>query len=242
MHRFRARRGTGLSLWRLNAFNRSRACGRRCCCCVSIYVLCTNHEVVVFQPRIGTALDLGSVANYTFYSNPPAPPFSTGLLGIFISHLYPTAPPSVVFVVVALSLSTALHLLSHRKSPYTCTSPAPATRQTPQLVSAPRVPVSAVVSRDCAPPPWQDILNEIFVDLHKAYDALDQGHALEILEGYGMFPQVLRLLIQYWYQATMAERVSGYYMEPFQGYCGVTQGGTLSPRTLNVVVYAIICH
>ena len=59
-----------------------------------------NHEVAVFQPWTGTAPNLGSVANCNFYSNPPAPPVSTGFLDIFIYPLYPTAPPSVSFVLV----------------------------------------------------------------------------------------------------------------------------------------------
>ena len=51
----------------------------------SVRVLCTNHEVVVFQPRTGTARDLVSVANYTFYCSPTAPPVSTDFMDIFIS-------------------------------------------------------------------------------------------------------------------------------------------------------------
>ena len=37
-------------------------------------VMCPNHDVVVFQPQKWTDLYLGSVANYKFYSNPPALP------------------------------------------------------------------------------------------------------------------------------------------------------------------------
>ena len=34
----------------------------------------------------------------------------------------------------------------------------------------------------------EEVLYVIFLDLHKAYDALDRSRCLEILEGYGMFP------------------------------------------------------
>ena len=34
----------------------------------------------------------------------------------------------------------------------------------------------------------QDMFYEVFVYIHNAYDALDRGHALEILEGYGVDP------------------------------------------------------
>ena len=34
----------------------------------------------------------------------------------------------------------------------------------------------------------EEVLYVIFVDLHKAYDALDRSRCLEILEGYGVEP------------------------------------------------------
>ena len=107
--------------------------------------VCPNHEVVVFQPWTGTAPDLGAVANYTFYSNPPAPPVSTGLLDIFIYPLYPTAPPSVSFVLVS-HLSCTLsppHLPKqisvHLEVTYTHRPPSSASR----LCAPHRVPTSA---------------------------------------------------------------------------------------------------
>ena len=36
----------------------------------------------------------------------------------------------------------------------------------------------------------QAVMYEICLDIHKAYDALDQGHALTVLERYGVVPQV----------------------------------------------------
>ena len=51
--------------------------------CVCMYfwptvrVVCQDNEVVVLQTRTDTALDLGSISNYIFNSNPPAPPIST---------------------------------------------------------------------------------------------------------------------------------------------------------------------
>ena len=38
----------------------------------------------------------------------------------------------------------------------------------------------------------------IFLDLTKAYDALDRSRCLEILEGYGVGPNARRLLTTYW--------------------------------------------
>ena len=70
----------------------------------------------------------------------------------------------------------------------------------------------------------QEVLFDIFVDLHKAYDTLDRWCDLAVMKGYGVFPQVFCLLTRYWDRMTMAARVSGYYGDPFQGSRGVTQG------------------
>ena len=56
-----------------------------------------------------------------------------------------------------------------------------------------------------------EVLYVIFLDLHKAYDALDRSRCLEILEGYDVGPQARRLLQTYWRQLTMVARVGGYY-------------------------------
>ena len=40
----------------------------------------------------------------------------------------------------------------------------------------------------------------------------------------------------------MVEMASGYYMDPFQGFWGVTQGGALSPKIFNFVVDVIVRH
>ena len=55
----------------------------------------------------------------------------------------------------------------------------------------------------------KDFLYDIFVYIHKVYDALDWGGALKILEGCGVGPQVFQILTLYWHQATMVGRVSG---------------------------------
>ena len=36
----------------------------------------------------------------------------------------------------------------------------------------------------------EEVLYVIFLDLHKTYDALDSSRCLEILEGYGVVPEL----------------------------------------------------
>ena len=42
------------------------------------------------------------------------------------------------------------------------------------------------------------VLFEVFLDLQKAYDALDLESSLELLALYGIGPRTLRLLQTYW--------------------------------------------
>ena len=82
----------------------------------------------------------------------------------------------------------------------------------------------------------------IFLDLHKAYDALDSSRCLEILEGYGVGTQARKLLQTCWHRLTMVVRAWGYYRTAFRGERGVTQGDSLSPTIFNVVVDAVFRH
>ena len=82
----------------------------------------------------------------------------------------------------------------------------------------------------------------IFLDLNKAYDALDSYRCLEILEGYGVGPQSRRLLQTYWRRLAMVARAGVYYGTALQGARGVTQGDPLFPTIFNVVVDAVVRH
>ena len=68
------------------------------------------------------------------------------------------------------------------------------------------------------------VLYNIFLDLHKAYDALDREICLEILDGYGVVPQACRLLHTYWDQLKMVACGGRYYGTAFKGFRGATQG------------------
>ena len=88
----------------------------------------------------------------------------------------------------------------------------------------------------------KEVLYEIFLDIHKAYDALDRNHCLDILAAYRVIPRAIRLLRRYQDRLMMVARYIGYYSAPFKGFCWVNQGAPLSPTIFNMFVDAFLCH
>ena len=86
----------------------------------------------------------------------------------------------------------------------------------------------------------QTTLHFIFLDLRKAYDTVDRKRLLEILEGYGVGPNALDLLKFYWDHQRCVAKCGKYHGETFVPYCGVTQGGIVSPILINVLVDAVV--
>mmetsp|Transcript_21821 Transcript_21821/g.47506 ORF Transcript_21821/g.47506 Transcript_21821/m.47506 type:complete len:265 (+) Transcript_21821:1172-1966(+) len=86
----------------------------------------------------------------------------------------------------------------------------------------------------------QHSLFMIFIDLKKACDAMDRGQCKEILVGYGIGPNMIRLIMYFWDNAVLVCRASGRYGQVFRANRGVTQGGPLSPKLFNIVVDAIV--
>jgi hypothetical protein len=86
----------------------------------------------------------------------------------------------------------------------------------------------------------QEPLYQIYLDLRKAYDALDQGRCLKILAGYSVGPNLLCLQKNFWDNAKMVCHAGGNYGLPFEAHRGVTQGGALSSLMFNVCVGCVI--
>ena len=82
----------------------------------------------------------------------------------------------------------------------------------------------------------QEALYGTFVDLQKAYDAMDCEWCLKILEEYGVGPNMLGLIQYFWDNAEMVCRAGGCFGKPSKAYRSVTQGGPVSPRVFNFMV------
>ena len=86
----------------------------------------------------------------------------------------------------------------------------------------------------------EEVLYEFFLDLIKAYDALDRNRCMDIIVGYGVIPQMDSILQHYWGHLSMVARAGHYGRTPFKGHIGVTQGDTISPTIFNMVVDLVI--
>ncbi len=61
----------------------------------------------------------------------------------------------------------------------------------------------------------QEPFYRVFLDLIKAFDAMDRERCLLILEGYGAGPNMVQLIRNLWRDATMVCHASGNYGGPF---------------------------
>ena len=85
-------------------------------------------------------------------------------------------------------------------------------------------------------------LFEVFLDIWKACDELNQERALDLLALYKFGPRTVQLHCTYWDRLTMVVKAGRYFGRPFKGYRGITQGHSLYLTILNVVMDAINFH
>jgi hypothetical protein len=55
----------------------------------------------------------------------------------------------------------------------------------------------------------------VFLDLKKAYDALDRDRMTKILEGYGVGPNIMRFINIVWIIETVVPKQAGFYGKSF---------------------------
>ena len=88
----------------------------------------------------------------------------------------------------------------------------------------------------------EEVLYVIFLDLNKAYAALDKDRCLKILGIYGVGTQDCRIFQTYWYRLWMVTKPGGYYRKQFKGFRGLTMEDPLSTTIFNVVVDVDVQH
>ena len=86
----------------------------------------------------------------------------------------------------------------------------------------------------------QESLFLVLLDLHKAYDTVDQYRLLITLEGYGADTWMCGLLDTCWYFQQVVTRKNGFHGPAFPAMRGTTQGGIVSQVPFNLVVDNII--
>ena len=72
----------------------------------------------------------------------------------------------------------------------------------------------------------EEVLYESFLNLSKAYGALDRDRCMDIVVGYKVGPQTERILRYYWYHISKVARAGGYCGIParIQGELDVLKG------------------
>jgi len=83
-------------------------------------------------------------------------------------------------------------------------------------------------------------LFQIFIDLTKAYDALDRDRTLAILEGYGVGPRLLHFIRTNWDRLCYIPKVDGYYGSCIPCDSGTPQGDVDSPTLFDIVVDCVL--
>ena len=83
-------------------------------------------------------------------------------------------------------------------------------------------------------------LLQVFINMPKSYESLDRGRCMEILRGYGLGPNLQRLIQRFWDRQKMVPKSGKYFGRPFCTERGVTQGDPVSPTIFNIVVIEVV--
>jgi hypothetical protein len=81
---------------------------------------------------------------------------------------------------------------------------------------------------------------QVFLDLRKAYDTLDRERAMQILEAYGVGPNIRTYLQWIWNNLLLVPKSGGFYGPPFSSGRGTLQGDCFSPDLFTIIVDCVL--
>jgi len=83
-------------------------------------------------------------------------------------------------------------------------------------------------------------LHHVYIDFAKAYDSLDRGRTLLLLADYGVGPNTLRLVENFWSRHMVIPRQQAFFGDPFHADRGLATGDIPAPLFYNIVTDAIL--
>ena len=85
-----------------------------------------------------------------------------------------------------------------------------------------------------------DTTYQIFLDLGKAYDSIHREAVLELMEKYGVGPNIWRYVANIWEDQKVFCKQGGFFSAEIDVERGVTQGDVDSPVIFNLIVDAVL--
>jgi len=83
-------------------------------------------------------------------------------------------------------------------------------------------------------------LYQVYLDFTKAYDSLDRECTLVILQDYGVGPNVLHLIANFWDRHVVIPRQQQFYGTPFPADRSLATGDIPAPVIFNIITDAVL--
>jgi uncharacterized protein (DUF433 family) len=80
----------------------------------------------------------------------------------------------------------------------------------------------------------------IFLDIKKAYDSVDRERILQLLQQYGVGPNICSIIEQIWTNDKLIPKQNKCFGKPIFAARGVQQGDIMSPTLFNIMIDAVI--
>jgi Reverse transcriptase (RNA-dependent DNA polymerase) len=85
-----------------------------------------------------------------------------------------------------------------------------------------------------------DPMYMIFLDLKKAYNAINHSRFIRFLQQYGVGPNMLQIMKNIWDHDTIIPKPNQFFGQAFKAERGVRQGDIISPTLFNIMLDAVL--